>query len=69
VIAGWNGSCATHLVLQPDSNLVLYRDNGTAVWATNRICNNAAGEGSVLVLQDDGNIAVTARLAGACRTS
>jgi hypothetical protein len=39
------------------------------VWATNRICNNAAGEGSVLVLQDDGNIAVTARLAGACRTS
>jgi hypothetical protein len=28
------------------------------VWATNRICNNAAGEGSVLVLQDDGNIAV-----------
>jgi hypothetical protein len=61
VIASDTSSSAnwpTQLVLQPDSNLVLYRDNGTVVWATNAFCNNAAGEGSVLALQDDGNIVV-----------
>jgi rhodanese-related sulfurtransferase len=58
VIAGWYGSGATQLVLQPDSNLVLYRDDNSVVWATDRFCNNAVGEGSVLALQNDGNIVV-----------
>jgi len=58
VLGGWNGSGATQLVFQPDSNLVLYRDNGSVVWATNRFCDVAGGEDSVLSLQNDGNMVV-----------
>jgi hypothetical protein len=41
-----------HLVMQGDGNLVLYRSNGSAVWAT-----NTAGSGaSYLTMQEDGNL-------------
>ncbi|MFE9204838.1 hypothetical protein [Micromonospora sp. NPDC007230] len=55
-LTGWE--FGVQLVLQPDSNLVVYTEDSRAVWATGIRCNNAAGQGSVLALQNDGNMVV-----------
>ncbi|HYN96151.1 MAG TPA: hypothetical protein VES42_20085 [Pilimelia sp.] len=61
------GMGITQMKFQHDGNLVLYRANGSAPWATGtafgqaRGCDRAWGEQPVLALQDDSNVVVYCR--------
>jgi hypothetical protein len=61
--SGTAGKQGVRLIMQRDSNLVLYRNDGKPVWSTGTVGQKSTfNKDSVAILQDDGNFVVYDRI-------